>query len=439
MTAPYFFLSYAPVQPPGDPGEHSDHANPGGADRPAADKHVREFYYDLSEQVVRMAGTGTLSPGGAGHLADDRGRHRTAHALYAARGFVPLISRRYFTDPSCGRQWYAFTHREPPGALIPVLWAPVPTTARPVVVDLALPAPKGPATPVRVGARAIERYAADGLYGLRRDPELREDYAQCVRRIAQCVVSAASGVADPAPGFRAPPDLDELPDAFAASSWHPLGIAVLAPDLDHLPPDRRDTKYGPEPRDWQPFSDGYGTSLAERTAELARNLGFAPEIRTYDDAEPVFLGARETRSPWVLILDPWILHDPRAMDRLRAFDARDLPWVTVLTPLADDAQTRAAHRELRALLHTALPRRLSRGRAIQRAAVEGIPHSEAFNSRFMELADSAAQHYLNRVPLRSSTRSAGQLVLRSRPARLARDRTDPPGDTHPPGDQEAPS
>ncbi|KOG30563.1 FxsC protein [Streptomyces resistomycificus] len=393
-TAPFFFLSYAPVPPPGG-GQDPD--------RPTADKNVKEFYSDLATAVVSMSGS--FAARSLGYLdAADRGGPDTARALHRCHSFVPLITRRYFTDVYCGRQWYAFTHRSPRGRLIPALWTPVPTTARPVVVDLDLPVPERPTAPVRVDDVALDRYAKGGLYGLRQHSDHPEYYDQCVRRIAQCVVQAARRAPEPPPQDEEFVDLDAVPDAFAASSWHPLGIAVLAPDLQHLPPARRDTKYGPEPRDWQPFSDGVGTPLAERTAELARNLGFTPEIRTYDEAEAVFLGQRETRSPWVLILDPWILYDRAAVDRLRAFDARDLPWVSVLTPLADDPQTRHARRELGALLSSALPRRLSNGRAIQRAAVAGIDNSEAFNSRFMELADSAAQQYLNRVPLRSSTR-----------------------------------
>ncbi|WP_217236152.1 FxsC protein [Streptomyces sp. AC555_RSS877] len=392
--APHFFLSYAPVPPPGGGGD---------TDRPAADKNVKEFYNDLTRAVLTMSGSSAA--GCVGYLdAADRGGPDTARALHRCHSFVPLITRRYFTDVYCGRQWYAFTHRSPRGRLIPALWTPVPTTARPVVVDLDLPVPERPAAPLRVDDEALNLYAEGGLYGLRKDVDHPEYYDQCVRRIAQCVVQAAGRAPEPLPEKGAFADLDAVPDAFAASSWHPLGIAVLAPDIHHLPPDRRDTKYGREPRDWQPFSDGVSIPLAERTAELARNLGFSPEIRTYDEAESVFFGERETRSPWVLILDPWILLDPAAMDRLRAFDARDLPWVTVLTPLADDPQTRHARGELGALLRSALPRRLSTGRAIQRAAVAGIDNSEAFNSRFMELADSAAQQYLNRVPLRSSTR-----------------------------------
>ncbi|MEW2402608.1 FxsC protein [Streptomyces sp. NPDC046862] len=403
--SPYFFLSYAPALPPGD---HLD------AGRPAADKNVAEFYIDLTREVVRMGGS--LATTSVGYLdAADRGGRSTTRALHRSRSFVPLISRRYFADPYCGRQWYAFTHRRHRGVLVPALWVPVPTTARPVVVDLDLPVPGGPATPLHVGAETLELYAKHGLYGLRQDPDHREAYAQCVRRIAQCVVHSSNTAPEPAADRTEFVDLDGVPDAFAASSWHPLGIAVLAPDIHHLPTDRRDTKYGAEPRDWQPFSDGFGTPLAERTAELARNLGFAPEISTYDEAEPVFLGQRETRSPWVLILDPWILHDRTALDRLRAFDARDLPWVTVLTPLADDPQTRHARGDLEARLRSALPRRLSSSRAIQRGAMLGLDTSEKFNSRFIELADSAAQQYLNRVPLRSSTRPSAS-VERPTPA-----------------------
>jgi FxsC-like protein len=362
-----------------------------------------KFYRDLTTAVHAMSGTrATLSVGYLDAL--DRGGPYTAHALLRCHTFVPLISRRYFTDVYCGRQWSVFAHRFPRGTVVPVLWTPVPTTARPVVVDLDLPVPERPAAPAHVDDEAQNRYARDGLYGLLQSVDHPEYYDQCVRRIAQCIVQAARPEPEPMSEHAEFAALDQVPDAFAAPSSHRLGIAVLAPDLHHLPPDRRDTTYGPEPRDWQPFSDGVGTPLAERTATLARNLGFLPEIHTYDEAESVFFGQRETRSPWVLIIDPWILYDPAAVDRLRAFDARDLPWVTVLTSLADDPQTRHARGELGVLLRSALPRRLSGGRAIHRAAVAGVDNSEAFNSRFMELADSAVQHYLNRVPLRSSTR-----------------------------------
>ncbi|MFF7447941.1 MULTISPECIES: FxsC protein [unclassified Streptomyces] len=390
--APYFFLSYAPVP---SPGGDSD------AGRPAADKNVKEFYTDLARAVAAQSGAPAHPC--LGYLdAADRGGPAMARALQGCHTFVPLVTRRYFSDVYCGRQWYAFTHRDRRGTLVPALWTPVPTTARPLPVDLDLPVPQGPVAPLFVDDDALDRYAKGGLYGLRQYPEHPEYYDQCVRRIAQCVVQAARRAPEPLPGEAEFADLD-VPDAFATAPWHPLGIAVLAPDIHHLPPDRSDTKYGAEPRDWQPFSDGLSIPLAERTAELARNLGFAPEICTYDEAESVFLGRRETTSPWVLIIDPWILHDRTAADRLRAFDAQDLPWVTVLTPLADDPQTRQAREELDALLRSVLPRRLSSGRAIQRGAVAGIDNSEAFNSRFLELADSAAQQYLNRVQLTSST------------------------------------
>ncbi|MBE8473468.1 FxsC protein [Streptomyces justiciae] len=390
--APYFFLSYAPAPVPGGDSE---------AEGLEPDKDVEEFHADLIRAVAGLSGSLTLPS--LGYLdATDRGGPAMARALQSSHCFVPLITRRYFIDGYCGRQWTAFVNRTRRGTLLPVLWTPVPTTARPLSVDLGLPSPDRPTTPTHVDPEALGRYAKGGLYGLRQYPGGSDYYDQCVRRIAQCIVQAALRTPEPAPDEAEFADLD-VPDAFDTSFWHPLGIAVLAPDIHHLPPGRSDTKYGREPRDWQPFSDGLSIPLAERTAELARNLGFAPEIRTYDEAEDVFLGRRETTSPWILVIDPWVLHDRGVLDRLRAFDARDLPWVTVLTALADDPQTRRAREELEELLESALPRRLSSGRFIQRGAVAGLDNFEAFNRRFIELADSAAQQYLTRVPLPSST------------------------------------
>ncbi|MFC9914985.1 FxsC protein [Streptomyces sp. NPDC127197] len=390
QEAPYFFLSYAPVKACGDSGGHN---------RARTDKHVTEFLTDLNKEVARAAGH-PVSTAVVHHTPDGE---RTARALHRCHSFVPLISRRYFTDAYCGRQWYAFTHRARRGVLVPVVWTPVAVPAPPVAVNLDLPLPEGTVTPLPVDAMARDRYARDGLYGLLQDLDNRESYGQCARRIAQCVVQAARTTPDPGPDDTTCPDLADLPDSFATSSRHSLGITVLAPDIHHLPPGCRDTHYGPEPRDWQPFDERLGTPLAEHAAMLAHALGYAPEIRTFDQAEPVFLGRQEAANAWVLLLDPWVLHDRRAVERLKAFDALDLPWVTVLIPVSDDPQTARARSELNGLLRTSLPRRLISGRAMRHAAVAGVERLEAFDSRFVELVDSAAQQYLNRVPSPSAT------------------------------------
>ncbi|MEV0905124.1 hypothetical protein [Streptomyces hokutonensis] len=131
--APHFFLSYATVPSPvGDVD----------AARPGADKDVREFYAALSR--ANASGMSASSASSVGYLdGADRAGPDTARALHRCRRFVPLITRRYFTDVHCGRQWYACTHRATRGALIPALWTPVPTTARPVPSTWNCPCPNG--------------------------------------------------------------------------------------------------------------------------------------------------------------------------------------------------------------------------------------------------------------------------------------------------------
>jgi len=403
MDAPWFFVSHASLPPPGDDMDTG---------LPMAGKNVREFYRDLFQAVAAMHGDRPSAD--AGYLdAIERGGATATRALQRCHAFVPLMSRRYFADPYCGRQWYAFTRRSSRGTLVPVLWTPVPTSVLPVRVDLGLPVPEPPTAPLHVDEEALYRYSREGLYGLRQDPGRWDHYDQCVRRIAQCVIQAVRRAPEPPSSHAESADLHDVPDAFAAPARPALGVVVLAPDIHHLPPGRRDTAYGLRPRDWRPYSDCHGVPFAERIAGLARNLGFAPEIHTYDTAEPEFLGHRETSCPWVLVLDPWILRDPTARHRLRQFDSRDLPWVTVLTAIPDDPQTRHAGEELTELLRSALPRRLSSSRALQRGAILGVAGSEAFSSRFQELADSAAQQYVNRVPLRSTTTQSPASTERS--------------------------
>ncbi|MDF9810789.1 FxsC protein [Streptomyces sp. SPB162] len=394
-SPPVFFLSYVRTPPPADVPE-PEHA---------PDKLVLELFAELNAEVVRLTG----APPGAqvGYLPrPDDSAEQSADALARCRAFVPLCSPRYFASTGCGQQWHAFTSRpgDPRAAIIPALWVPVPTSGQPSVFR-NLPQ----ATPAASLPDVARRYAEEGLYGLMALEESNDAYSLIVRRIAERIVETARR--SPA----APVDRHELgvlreqPDAFAASPPPRLAIAVLAPRASGLPQDRQPHRYGPSPLDWHPYGGSVGAPLAERMSELARNLGFVPDIRTFHDATAELLDATEPTSPWILVLDPWSLYDEETAVLVRRFDAGDRPWAAVLAPLADDDPQNAQHGPtLREFLRGALPRRRASSRMMHRAAMDGIPNAEVFGRLFSELAESAGLQFLRvfQVPFRTRPSSA---------------------------------
>jgi hypothetical protein len=114
---PMFFVSYA------------------RAGRGGTDKHVREFFDELSEMLAELVALrvgmdpGFMDralPGGARWSADLR------RALGTCQVFVALMSPRYLASEWCGREWDAFARRQvlrrqhgtpvPAAAILPVVW-----------------------------------------------------------------------------------------------------------------------------------------------------------------------------------------------------------------------------------------------------------------------------------------------------------------------------
>lgn len=392
---PLFFVSHART-----PGSRQDAADP--------DQPVYDFYEDLRQEVARV--TGTTGPGQGYIDRRDTPADGWLSALAASRVFVPLYAPRYFSDPVCGRQWTAFARRA--GAshvrtVVPVLWIP-PTAGSPLPlairgVQVHLPEERDPE-----GRQAQDRYTESGLFQLKElEDDDRRAYHRIVTRLAERIARAA---ANPLTG---PTDVEELSeghaleDAFAPQPSKPeLRITVLAPGTSRLPPGREATRYGPEPGDWQPYGPTSGP-LAQQAVAVARNLGFAPDVVSFDKAEEILpagsaaSGRHRPVAPWIVVVDAWVLGDLRTAEAVRSIDRADHPWLAVLAVLADDdPQTRQQERRLRDLLEATLSRHrtLRGGRLTARGtAARGIPNADAFALAFAELAQSCYMRYLDDI------------------------------------------
>jgi FxsC-like protein len=388
---PLFFLSYARI-----PGDRRTGHNP--------DRLVFDFYEKLRDRVATHAGVPKAKAG----FVEQPGTpgDESVQALTGCRVFVPLYSKRYFTDSLCGRQWTAVTNRTAPGTaprIVPVLWTPYPAASVPTAVQ------DTPAVPEGTGD-AEEAYAAMGLHQLL---DLEEGQAlQVTEWLAQRIATAAAA-GTWAPGPLDPAGLARLPDAFAATPPSPpLRITVLAPSEERLPLGREAARYGPRPLDWRPYGPVAGGPVAEQVTELARNLGFDPEVVSFDKTLVELRGTDTPAAPWILVVDPWALHDAKVARQARAFDEAYRPWTAVLTALADDdPQTKEHSERLRGLLESAFPRYLREGRMGQQFAVRGLVTADAFALWFGELAESAYMRYLRYIQPQSSPRStmAGRL------------------------------
>jgi len=151
-----------------------------------SDQMARRFYFDLSENVGQLisrrtgADVGFMGTGEQDGFIDTEmqgGRHWVDELLHAAgicQVLIPLLSAPYLSRAWCGKEWCAFTRRNPQslpgmeplprqGHIIPVLWAPV-TFALPSPVSKELIfSPAGTPDP-----DLPARYEANGVYGLLR-------------------------------------------------------------------------------------------------------------------------------------------------------------------------------------------------------------------------------------------------------------------------------
>jgi FxsC-like protein len=401
---PLFFLSYARV-----PGIQAPGRDP--------DRLVFEFHDELGHRVAERVG---VPPAAAGFVPrPGTSPEQAVRALAGCRVFVPLYSQRYFTDPLCGRQWTAFTRRTVRGAappIVPVLWTPFPAASVPLAaLDVpAFPGPGGTSQPpggwgsdASAGplSDGEERYVKQGLHRLL-DLEEEETYLEVADRIAARVAAAAVASLDVlSPGGTTDVTaLERLPDAFVEAQPRPqLRIALVAPREGHLPPGRDASRYGPLSFDWRPYGPVAGGPVAEQVTELARNLGFAPEVVTFDKARAELSRPGTPSAAYILIVDPWALADPETADHVRAVDAAHRPWTAVLTVFPeDDTQTGQHAARLEGLVESALPRYLREGRIGQQTAARGISTADAFALWFGELAESAYMRYLGYIQPRSS-------------------------------------
>ncbi|QYX76748.1 FxsC protein [Streptomyces akebiae] len=400
---PMFFMSYARVPVP----RHRDAAQD-------PNRLVFRFFDELCAKVARRARVtkeeaGFVErPGTPGELS--------VRALLDCQVFVPLYSKRYFSNPQCGRQWTAVTqgaHENRP-SIVPVLWTPYSPTSLPKKVK-----EQYPEVPDGIG-EAAENYASMGLHRLldqvldlseRPDPEdegaadrFSAQVAQVTDWLAQRIVDLAA--ADPGRARtmggdgRAPrPEtLAGLDDAFADPPYaSPLHITVLAPTEEGLPVGRDSARYGPQVDDWRPYGRAVGP-LVELMEALARNLGFEPTVKPFDKFQTELRDSELPTAPWILVVDPWALENSQMARQAKEFDRARRPWTAVLSTLAgDDLQTKEQSDRLRGLLAANFPRFISEGRVGEQEAVRGLAGADVFTRWFSELAEATKIRYLRYI------------------------------------------
>ncbi|MCX4973360.1 TIR-like protein FxsC [Streptomyces sp. NBC_00620] len=389
-AAPYFFLSYA-------------HAPRHGSDETDRDMWVDRLFRDLCDHIFQM----TDVPGGAAGFMDRQMRageiwtQETALSLARCRVFVPLYSPRYFRSSWCGREWSHFSRRAArhrsgrpgtPSAVVPALWTPVQSHQLPPELR-------------RVHYAHTEmgpRYHTYGLYGLIKLSSFRRDYQRAVMELARRIVDVGDNVLVE-PGLRTP--LDQMPDAFApqprTSARRTLRITVAASSLNRLPEGRSPDYYGGSAVDWNPFHPECPTSLGTLAAEIAERLDYRPEVTAFDDGHSTASEPAALDGPEVMLLDRWVLRDPKHREQLGRFDNSHRPATGLMVPWNDaDPDSREAETELSAETEATLPRKIHQGRQISRAAVQGIHDHESFGDLLPHVVQCAAAQYLKNPPVR---------------------------------------
>ncbi|KFG00937.1 hypothetical protein IQ62_10640 [Streptomyces scabiei] len=424
---PKFFMSYARVPFPRRRGAALD-----------PNRLVFQFFDELRFKVARYGGGLRETVGFIERPGTPE--EETIEALFDCEVFVPLYSRRYFSNPWCGRQWTAVTKtadRSRPAEIVPVLWTPFSPTSLPQAVHRALPeVPDGRGeAPGGYGSMGLHQLL-DQLNDLGGAPQSDEERSAAEQTLAQVaevtdwlarrIVNHAASDPAPRPPHSRPSRaadpvlLADLDDAFAVPFASPLRITVLAPTEEQLPLGRESLRYGLRVEDWRPYGPVVGP-LVEQMEALARNLGFDPTVLPFHKAQEELRTAAVPEAPWILVVDPWALENQQMANQAREFDRARQPWTAVLSTLAgDDPQTKEQSERLRGLLTSCFPRFLNEGREGERGAVHGLDGVDAFTRWFSELAESTKIGYLRYIHSQLSQSGGGVRELPDSGADLPR-------------------
>ncbi len=377
VTGPYFFLSYA----------HSDPLV--GLPEAKPDELVTIFFGDLTEAVrrhaVRLSGT---APGSYDRdiPVGSNWKESIRQAIGLAQTFVPLYSAAYIDRSWPGQEWECFRRRmndagvaDPLERFVPILWTPLPPQAQDqpglqAALDLG---------------RDVDEYTENGVRLLLRIDSFRLSYDYIIDRAARRIVELAE--ASPIGPFAAR-DPDEMESPFVP---RPHGtvfvIETAAPTVSTVVAERDPHGYGERGSDWQPFPEQQ-ISLAEAAGQVAKQLGFTPEVAEIGAGKKASGSA--IRRPGVILIDPWFVAEDSGRLALEAA-VENLPgWVlpVIVLDQPDDATTQKLADQVRDILNAAgaLPTESSRRTA------KGVTTLNGFVDSVRVLVAAAERQYLRR-------------------------------------------
>jgi FxsC-like protein len=386
---PLFFFSYAH-----SPSDDQDDTDP--------DVWVDKLYRDLCRHVKGLA---ELPKGASPGFIDrqlrqgDEWPDQLANALATCRVFVPLYSKRYFRSPHCGREWFAFAMRKVnylstngglAGAIIPALWIPL--------ADGMLPKA---ASSVQYNSPDFDPlYGQHGFYGIMKVRRWQDVYDEAVYLLARRIVEA-SEVDPPVPPSLIPydalsPAFGGHGDAGLGAGDKPLRITVVAPSWDELPNGRDERYYGDDFGTWNPYYGDAVRPLAAHAADVAKSLSYTPSLGDLLQHEAELMRREPPPSgPQVLLIDPYATLVRTSREILQKLDALNTPWVQVIVVWSErDLQMKEDRDRLTAALHSALPHKLTEGRAKSVSALRGTRSLEEFSRMLPPVITAAGRHYL---------------------------------------------
>jgi FxsC-like protein len=373
--ATYFFLSYAHSAPLlEDPSRNPD-------------QWVNVFFDHLSRAVRESLGLADTAEA-VGFLdarlplgSDWRGA--LAEALGSAQVFVPLYSPGYFANSWPSGELEMFRRRLGAQAasadrhIQPVLWSPIPSWEEPDAIRAALEVGGGSAKYADNGMRALCM-----LTSHKEKPEAQE-YFKIVSRLAERI---ADVVRREPPIQVSPVDLNELSQTTADKPL--FVVAVLAPTLANIPPDRDRGGYADRAVDWRPFGAQQAVPAADYVRNVAERLGLPCQLTDFAD-----VGDALAVMPGVVLIDPWILESGLSEPDLVEVLRRLPQWAIPLVIVSDTDPQQAVGGAALADRLKARILRSGRGKAPSAGSLE------AFLSLLSSLVVEARRQYLKHAPV----------------------------------------
>ncbi|GIF96611.1 FxsC protein [Catellatospora citrea] len=322
---------------------------------PADDSRlIQTFFTDLSKTVRARGGSNSSDTPGFIELGvnsdidvplNEGLRHRVAEAIATCGVFIPLLSRNYFANETCGREFYAFQRRpsptpgSPAETVLPVQWGAPTAATPPELAHVELPCDDSCVEYRRVGLRTILSRLNERGY--------RTEYESLLNHLANLITIRCYDHPVPEPAtvldITAMPTWTHDADVPARRSADKqyVHILVVGEGRATIRQVRRIFDcYGEDVDGWTPYHPQLSVPIGDYARAVANDRGFSAGTVTLAEISLAELveWSSDHQQAIIIVLDAWVTRLGTRRGVLREFDESPFAATGVLVPTSTTDQ-----------------------------------------------------------------------------------------------------